>query len=171
MTTIFRTILSQAILAKMFKMAQMAVMEWYNMATYVVVIGVYGKSGKNADHPWKRNWKNCNGSKVMAKSKYTLKSGPFSFVFWPEISTSLRDPLGCSDLSQIFFGSSPIATEWDKIVAEIIHTTFVFLRHPNHTGMGNIIRSVLHTRIKIYKVPNFWPILAQLQLKVKKICQ
>ena len=67
----------------------------------------------------------------MAKSKYTLKSGPFSFVFWPEISTSLRDPLGCSDLSQIFFGSSLIATEWDKIVAEIIHTTFVFLGHPS----------------------------------------
>ena len=66
----------------------------------------------------------------MAKSKYTLKSGPFSFVFWPEISTSLGDPLGCSDLSQIFFGSSPTATEWDKIVAEIIHKTFVFLRHP-----------------------------------------
>ena len=67
----------------------------------------------------------------MAKSKYTLKSGPFSFVFWPEISTSLRDPLGCSNLSQIFFGSSLIATEWDKIVAEIIHKTFVFLRHPS----------------------------------------
>ena len=98
----------------------MAVMEWYNMATNMAVIGVYGKSWKNADYPWKRNWKNCNGSKVMAKSKYTLKSGPFSFVFWPEISTSLRDPLGCSDLSQIFFGSSPIATELDKIVAEII---------------------------------------------------
>ena len=72
----------------------------------------------------------------MAKSKYTLKSGPFSFVFWPEISTSLRDPLGCSDLSQIFFGSSPIATEWDKIVAEIIHTTFVFLRHPKVCHIG-----------------------------------
>ena len=72
----------------------------------------------------------------MAKSKYTLKSGPFSFVFWPEISTSLRDPLGCSDLSQIFFGSSPIATEWDKIVAEIIHTTFVFLRHPKDSYMA-----------------------------------
>ena len=64
----------------------------------------------------------------MAEKKFTLKLGPFSFVFWPEISTSLRDPLGCSDLSQIFFGSSLIATEWDKIVAEIIHTTFVFLR-------------------------------------------
>ena len=72
----------------------------------------------------------------MAKSKYTLKSGPFSFVFWPEISTSLRDPLGCSDLSQIFFGSSPTATEWDKIVAEIIHKTFVFLRHPRPMCMG-----------------------------------
>ena len=70
----------------------------------------------------------------MAKSKYILKSGPFSFVFWPEISTSLRDPLGCSDLSQIFFGSSLIATEWDKIVAEIIHKTFVFLRHPTAAG-------------------------------------
>ena len=67
----------------------------------------------------------------MAKSKYTLKSGPFSFVFLPEISTSLRDPLGCSDLSQILFGRSPIATELDKIVAAIIHTTFVFLRHPS----------------------------------------
>ena len=50
----------------------------------------------------------------MAKSKYTLKSGPFSFVFWPEISTSLRDPLGCSDLSQIFFGSSPSGVERER---------------------------------------------------------
>ena len=66
----------------------------------------------------------------MAKSKYTLKSGPVSFVYWPEISTSLRDPLGCADLSQIFVGSSLVVREWDKIVAEIIHTTFVFLRHP-----------------------------------------
>ena len=68
--------------------------------------------------------------KSYGQIKYTLKSGPFSFVLWPEISTSLRDPLGCSDLSQIFFGSSPIATEWDRIVAKIIHTTFVFLGHP-----------------------------------------
>ena len=34
-------------------------------------------------------------------------------------------------VSNFFFGSSLVATEWDKIVAEIIHTTFVFLRHPN----------------------------------------
>ena len=52
-------------------------------------------------------------------------------LFWPEISTSLWDPLGCSDLSQIFLGSSLGATEWDKTVAEIIYTTFVFLGHPN----------------------------------------
>ena len=49
MMTIFRTVL--AIIAKMVKRALMAVMEWYNMATNMVVIGVYGKSGKNADHP------------------------------------------------------------------------------------------------------------------------
>ena len=51
MMTIFRTILSQAIMAKMVKMVIMAVMEWYNMATNMAVIGVYGKSRKNADHP------------------------------------------------------------------------------------------------------------------------
>ena len=51
MMAIFGTILSQAIMAKMFKMALMAFMKWYNMATNMVVIGVYGKSGKNADHP------------------------------------------------------------------------------------------------------------------------
>ena len=47
----FGTILSQAMMAKMLKMALMAVMEWYNMATNMAVIGVYGKSRKNADHP------------------------------------------------------------------------------------------------------------------------
>ena len=29
----------------------MAVMEWYNMATNMAVIGVYGKMWQNADHP------------------------------------------------------------------------------------------------------------------------
>ena len=67
----------------------------------------------------------------MARSKFSQKLGPISFVISPKISTSLRDPLGCSDLSEIFFGSSPVVTEWDKIVAVIIHTTFVFLGHPN----------------------------------------
>ena len=36
---------------KMVKMVIMAVMEWYNMATNMVVIGVYEKNRKNADHP------------------------------------------------------------------------------------------------------------------------
>ena len=53
-----------------------------------------------------------------------------SYVFRANISTGLWDPLGCSDLSQIFFGSSPSGIEWDMIVAEIIMTTFVFLGHP-----------------------------------------
>ena len=66
----------------------------------------------------------------MAKTKNFSDFMAISFVFWANILTGLWDPLGCSDLSQIFFGSSPIATEWDKIVAEIIHTTFVFLGHP-----------------------------------------
>ena len=56
---------------------------------------------------------------------------------------SLWDPLGCSDLSQILFGSSPIATDWDKTVAEIIHTTFVFLGHPKEGGLKKIIAQVI----------------------------
>ena len=47
----FRAILSQAIIAKMVKMAIMAVMEWHNMATNMAVIGVDGKSRINADSP------------------------------------------------------------------------------------------------------------------------
>ena len=53
----------------------------YDTGTHEHIIGVYGKVRKNIDHPWKQNWKNGNGSKVMAKSKYTLKLGPFYFVF------------------------------------------------------------------------------------------
>ena len=49
--TVFRAMLSQAIIAKMIKMAIMAVMEWHNMATNMAVIGVYGKSRINADSP------------------------------------------------------------------------------------------------------------------------
>ena len=70
----------------------------------------------------------------MAKTKNFSNFLAIFFVFWANISAGLGDPLGCSDLSQIFFGSSPIATEWDKIVAKIIHTTFVFLRHPKGVG-------------------------------------
>ena len=45
----------------------------------------------------------------------------------------LEGPLKKLRFVSNFFGSSPIATEWDKIVAEIIHTTFVFLGHPTTT--------------------------------------
>ena len=51
MVTIFRTILSQVIMAKMVKMAIMAVMEWYNMATNMIVICIYGKIRKNVGPP------------------------------------------------------------------------------------------------------------------------
>ena len=39
--TILMVILSEAIVAKMVKMAIMAVMGWYDMAMNMVVIGVY----------------------------------------------------------------------------------------------------------------------------------
>ena len=42
----------------------------------------------------------------------------------------LEGPLWMLRFVSIFFGSSSVATECDKIVAEIIHTTFVFMRHP-----------------------------------------
>ena len=51
MMAIFETIKSQAIMAKIVKKALMAVMEWYDMATKMAVLGVYGKSRKKADHP------------------------------------------------------------------------------------------------------------------------
>ena len=43
----------------------------------------------------------------------------------------LEGPLRMLGFVPIFFGSSPVVTEWDKIVPEIIHTTLVFLGHPN----------------------------------------
>ena len=93
-------------------------------------MGVFLKRSNNADQTRKLfvNW--SNGEKVMAKTKNFSNLFAISFVFWANISTGLGDPLGCSDLSQIFFGSSPTGIEWDKIVAEIIITNFVFLRHP-----------------------------------------
>ena len=109
----------------------LAIMAKLDMAINMGVMGVFLKRGQNADQTRKPfvNW--SNGFKVMAKTKNFSDFMAIRFVFWANISTGLWDPLGCSDLSQIFFGSSLIATEWDKIVAEIIHKTFVFLRHPN----------------------------------------
>ena len=74
----------------------------------------------------------------MAKTKKFSDFMALCFVFWANISTGLWDPLGCFDLSQIFFGSSPTGIEWDKTVAEIIIKTFVFLGHPNDGVQGTI---------------------------------
>ena len=41
-------------MAKMVKMAKMAILEWLNMAANIIVIGFYGKSKKNVDHLQKR---------------------------------------------------------------------------------------------------------------------
>ena len=108
----------------------LAIMAKLDMAINMGVMGVFLKRSQNADQTRKPfvNW--SNGVKVMAKTKKFSDFMAISFVFWANISTGLWDPLGCSDLSQIFFGSSPTGIEWDKIVAEIIITTFVFLRHP-----------------------------------------
>ena len=47
-----------------------------------------------------------------------------SFEFMAYFSTGLRDPLKCSDLSQILFGIYPYIVKWDKRVTEIIRETF-----------------------------------------------
>ena len=39
-----------------------------------------------------------------------------------------------------FVGVSPVATDWDKTVAEIIHTPFVFLGHPREGGRTSLQR-------------------------------
>ena len=109
----------------------LAIMAWFNMDLNMVVMDVYGKIRKNLGHQWKRNWKNFSGSKDIAKSKSESKLGPFSFVFWPRFSTSLKDPLGCSELAEIFFGAYWITNEWDKCVAGKIWVLFDILNHPN----------------------------------------
>ena len=45
--------------------------------------GSYAKSYINVDHQWKRNWKLCIGSKVMAKTKSGVKFWPFPLYFGP----------------------------------------------------------------------------------------
>ena len=92
----------------------------------------------------------------MAKTKNFSDFMAISFVFWANISTGLWDPLGCSDLSQIFFGSSPTGIEWDEIVAEIIITTFVFLGHPRLAVMDNgILRGVLSYTLFTMVTPRY----------------
>ena len=114
-TPIFIAMSSLAIMAKMTKMALIAVMEYYEMALNIVFMGVFLKSSKNPDQTWKKFGNRSNGLKVMAKTKNFSDFMAIRFVFWANISTGLWDPLGCSDLSQIFFGSSPLVIYWDKI--------------------------------------------------------
>ena len=92
----------------------------------------------------------------MAKSKFVMKLGPISLLFWPKVSTSLWGPLGCSDLSQICFGSSPIVIERKKIVAEIIYITFDLLRHHRagsflnrYVGMGDTKKGCIEERMLV----------------------
>ena len=73
-----------------------------DMGINMGVMGVFLKRSQNADQTRKPfvNW--SNGVKVMAKTKNVSVFLAISFVFWVNISTGLGDPLGCSDLSQIF---------------------------------------------------------------------
>ena len=120
---------------RLFIMAKIEVMEYYELALNWVSMGAFLKRSKNADQTWKWfvNW--SNGLKVIAKRKKISDFMAISFVFWAKTSTGLWDPLGCLDLPH-FFGSSPTLMEWDKIIAEIINATFVFLGHPNRQRNG-----------------------------------
>ena len=105
MMAVFVAISSQATMAIMAILTILAIMARLNMVLNMVVIDVYWKIRKNVGHPWKRNWKSFNGSTDMAKWNSTQKLWAFSFVFWPKFSTSLKDPLGFSELAEIFFGA------------------------------------------------------------------
>ena len=81
----------------------LAIMAKLDMAVNMGVMGVFLKKSQNADQTRKPflNW--SNGVKVMAKPKKVSDFLTISLVFCANISTGLGDPLGCSDLSQIFF--------------------------------------------------------------------
>ena len=63
------TIVYQAIMVNIDKMAIMAIMAWLYMAMNMANIGVYSKSRKNVDQQKKQNWKICSVLKVIAKTK------------------------------------------------------------------------------------------------------
>ena len=70
-----------------------------------------------------------SGIKKTGQIKIDAEIRAIFFCIFAPNWMSLRDP---------FFGSSSLATEWDQIVAEIIHTTFVFLKHPR--GGAKVLR-------------------------------
>ena len=57
------------------------------MVSDILDIGVYTKNKKNLDQQWKRKWKMCIGSKVMAKTKLTKKLLPCPLYFGPKVAT------------------------------------------------------------------------------------
>ena len=63
------------------KLPKIAVMARSDMAMNMVHNGFYAKTYINMNHLWKRNWKICIGSKVMAKTKSGVKFWPFPLYF------------------------------------------------------------------------------------------
>ena len=84
--TISKNTMCQAIMANTDKLAILAVMTWLHMTMTIADIFVYAKNRENVDQQWKWNWKICIGSKVMAKTKSTLKLWPFPLYFCPLFS-------------------------------------------------------------------------------------
>ena len=97
---------------RLFIMAKIEVMEYYELAL---------------------NW--SNGLKVIAKRNKSQILWPFPLYFEPKLQLVCGPPWDAW-ICLNFFGSSPTLMEWDKIVAEIISATFVFLGHPNRQRNG-----------------------------------
>ena len=70
-----------AIMVNFSKLTIMAQKNDYDMAIGVVYMVASIKKGENVDHLWKRIWKICIVSKVMAKTKYGHKLWPFPLYF------------------------------------------------------------------------------------------
>ena len=71
----------------------------------------------------------------MAKTKKSQIFWPFPLYFEPKFQLACGTPWDAWICLKFFFGSSPTVVEWDKIVAEIINTTFVFMGHPREGCM------------------------------------
>ena len=84
--TIFKAISSQAIMAKLLKMAKITQnshsgLVWNGHKIWSMWV-FYASSRINVHHQWKRNWKICIGSNVMAKTKSGVEFWPFPLYFW-----------------------------------------------------------------------------------------
>ena len=77
---------SQAIMAKLLKMAKITQnshsgLVWNGHKIWSMWV-FYASSRINVHHQWKRNWKICIGSNVMAKTKSGVEFWPFPLYFW-----------------------------------------------------------------------------------------